>query len=102
MSTNPSAPSSSASEPRIATGFDFEPLPNGDVLIQFHGDDRTTINTQVISRTALAQFPAVVHAFLLAVENGKEAAIEFLSRLSAQEVELHGNDDADLHSGGDQ
>lgn len=61
-----------------ATGFDFEPLPNGNVLIQFLADDGKTINTQVITREGFARFPVVVHAFFLAVEKGKDAALAFL------------------------
>jgi hypothetical protein len=28
----------------VATGFDFEPLPDGNVLIEFFGDDDLTCN----------------------------------------------------------
>ena len=35
----------------IATGFDFEPLPNGDVLIEFCGDDGVMFNTRVTAIT---------------------------------------------------
>jgi hypothetical protein len=87
-----------------ATGFDLEPLPNGDVLIQFFADDGKPINTQLISRTALAQFPAVIHALFLAVEKGKDAAIEFFDRLTANDGGMQCNDSGtkDNHSGGDQ
>jgi hypothetical protein len=65
-----------------ATGFDFEPLPNGDVLIQFFGDDGRTVNTQIMTRECLARLPVVVHAFFLAVEEGKEAALKYLNNMS--------------------
>ena len=68
-----------------ATGFDFEPLPNGNVLIQFFADDGTTINTQIITKEGLARLPVVVHAFFLAVEKGKDAAIKFLDGVTASE-----------------
>ena len=68
-----------------ATGFEFEPLPTGEVLIEFFADDGKTINTQVITRDGLARLPVVVHAFFLAVEEGPDAAIAFLDRLSAGE-----------------
>jgi len=68
-----------------AIGFDLEPLPNGDVLMEFFGDDGETVNTQVITRTALAQFPAVVHALFLAVEEGPDAAQTFLKSLTIVE-----------------
>ena len=38
---------------RIATGFDFEPLPDGNVLIEFYGDDGKTFNKQVITPDVL-------------------------------------------------
>jgi hypothetical protein len=65
-----------------ATGFDFEPLPTGDVLIVFHGDDGLTINTQVITRECLTRIPVVAHAFFLAVEEGKEAALAYLDHMN--------------------
>ena len=71
-----------------ATGFDFQPLPTGDVLIQFFGDDGKTINTQVITREGLARLPVVVHAFFLAVEEGKDAAIKFLESVNGGTNEL--------------
>lgn len=46
----------------FATGFDFESLPNSDVLIQFVDDEGKTINTQVVTRECLARMPVVVHA----------------------------------------
>lgn len=68
-----------------ATGFDLEPLPNGDVLIQFFSDDGEAFNTQVITRTALARFPAVIHALFLPVDQGSDAALAYLDRLNAGE-----------------
>jgi len=32
--------------PPIATGFDFEPLPDGNLLVEFYGDDGVTITSQ--------------------------------------------------------
>ena len=64
----------------IATGFDFEPLPSGDVLI---------INTQVITRDGLARLPVVVHAFFLAVEEGPDAALAFMNGVTAREGDRH-------------
>lgn len=63
-------PDGDAVEQNTATGFDFEPLPNGDVLMQFFGDDGVAINTQVITKECLARIPVVAHAFFLAVEEG--------------------------------
>lgn len=65
-----------------ATGFDFSPLPTGDVLIQFHADDGVTLNSQIITRECLVRLPVVVHALFLAVEEGKEAALAYLNEMS--------------------
>ena len=88
----------------IATGFDFEPLPTGDVLIQFFRDDGRPVNTQVITRECLARFPVVAHAFLLAVEEGKEAALAFLDDVTARGHKQHGGDveKTTMRSGGDR
>jgi len=73
----------------IASGFDFEPLSTGDVLIQFFADDGKTINTQIITREALARLPVVVHAFFLVVEDGPDAALAFLNGVTAREGDRH-------------
>lgn len=87
-----------------ATGFDFDPLPTGDVLIQFFADDGETINAQAITRDTLARLPVVVHAFFLAVEKGKEAALAFLNGVIAEGVDQHSSHvgTTDLRSGGDR
>ena len=69
----------------IATGFDFGAMPNSDVLIQFFSDDGSTVNTQIMTRECLARLPIVVHAFFLAVEEGKDEALNFLNSLAAEE-----------------
>ncbi len=66
-----------------ATGFDFEPLPSGDVLIQFFADDGKKIKTPLITREGLVRLPVVVHAFFLAVEQGQEVALDFLKNMAA-------------------
>ena len=68
-----------------ATGFDFEPLPNGDVLIEFCGDDGVTINSQAVTKECLTRIPVVAHALFLAVEEGTDAALEFLNHLNKRE-----------------
>lgn len=69
----------------IATGFDFEPLPNSDVLIQFFSEDGKTVNTQIMTRECLARLPVVVHAFFLAVDKGNDEAFDFLKSMTAEE-----------------
>ena len=65
-----------------ATGFDFEPLPSGDVLIDFYGDDGVVFNSQIITRECLTRIPVVAHALFLAVEEGKDAALAYLNKMS--------------------
>jgi hypothetical protein len=85
MSPHSFWPPAISSQPLVATGFDLEPLPNGDVLIEFFGDDGKTFNTQVITREGLARLPVVVHAFFLAIEEGKDAAIKFLDGVTTND-----------------
>lgn len=85
MPSHPPASPASSAVHRVATGFDFEPLPSGEVLIQFFTDDGKRINTQVITRASLARLPVVVHAFFLAVETGQDAAFAFLDSVTAAE-----------------
>lgn len=66
----------------IATGFDFELLPSGDVLIEFFGDDGVTLNTQVVTKECFTRIPVVANALTLAIEEGKEAALAYLSKMS--------------------
>lgn len=72
-----------------ASGFDFEPLPTGDVLIEFFADDGKSINTQVITRDGLTRLPVVVHAFILAVEDGPDAAMAFMNGVTVREGDRH-------------
>ena len=58
---------------RIATGFDLEPLANGNVLIEFYGDDGKTFNTQVVTREVIEGMPAVVALTLVCMDQGPEA-----------------------------
>lgn len=42
---------------QLATGVDFEPLPNGNVLIEFFGDYRETFYCQQITTNVLGSLP---------------------------------------------
>jgi hypothetical protein len=57
---------------RIATGFDMEPLSNGNILIEFFGDDGVTFNKQVITREVLQNMPAVIALILIYQDQGAE------------------------------
>lgn len=63
----------------IATGFEIEPLPDGNISIQFFGDDGIAINLVIVTTDCLTRLPIVVHAFILATDKGKEEAMEFLN-----------------------
>ena len=43
----------------IATGFDFEPQNDGNVLIEFFGDDGVTFNKQVVTPDVIRNIPLV-------------------------------------------
>jgi hypothetical protein len=58
---------------RTATGFDLEPLPNGNVLIEFYGDDGKTFNVQVVTREVIEGMPAIVALTLVCMDQGPKA-----------------------------
>jgi hypothetical protein len=72
-----------------ATGFDFEPLPDGNVLIAFFGDDGTTINKQIVTPHLIRRMPVV------AVTKGPEVALEIVGKLNIlktkKEIHNEGN-----------
>ena len=51
----------------IATGFDFEPLADGNVRVEFYGDDGETFNTQVVTAEVVARMPIVAYLAGLAL-----------------------------------
>jgi hypothetical protein len=65
--------------PSIVTGFEIEPLPDGNISIQFFDDDGKTINLVSVTRDCLKRLPIVVHAFFLATNMGKGEAMESLN-----------------------
>jgi hypothetical protein len=73
---------------RIATGFDFEPLANGNVLIEFFGDDGKTFNAQVVTREVIERMPAVVGITLVWMDQGAEEVKKMME--SVQSVEKDG------------
>jgi hypothetical protein len=65
-----------------ATGFDFEPLPDGSVLIEFFGDDGTTLNKQVVTAEVVRRMPLVAVLLDVAMTKGPEVAGEIMERLT--------------------
>ncbi len=66
----------------IATGFDFEPLKDGNVLIEFFGDDGHTFNTQVVTSEVLRSLPMVAMLTMVAMRDGMEAVKRLMDKLN--------------------
>lgn len=66
----------------IAIGFDFEPLPDGTVLIEFFGDDGQTFNTQIVTANVIRNIPLVAVLTDLALRKGPDAAKKIMEALS--------------------
>jgi hypothetical protein len=72
---------------RIATGFDLQPLPDGNVLIEFYGDDGKTFNSQIVPREVVEGMPAVASLTLVYMDQGAEAVKRVMGRLKAASPE---------------
>ena len=72
---------------RIATGFDLEPLPNGNVMIEFFGDDGKTFNTQIVERQVIEKMPVVASLMMVCLDQGPEAVKKLMQDLSQPEDE---------------
>ena len=70
---------------QIAIGFDLEPLPDGNVLIEFHGEDGKTFNSQIITREVVEGMPAVVCLTLVYMDQGKEAVKKLMEEMTKKE-----------------
>jgi hypothetical protein len=68
----------------IATGFDFQPLPNGDILIEFFGDDGKIINKQIVTAEVVRRIPVVAVLTGIAIKPGPEVAKDIMEKLSGQ------------------
>jgi hypothetical protein len=69
----------------IATGFDLEPLPDGNVLIEFFGDDGKTFNTQLVTREVVENMGTVADLTLLYMDQGTEAVKRLMEKLTQKE-----------------
>jgi hypothetical protein len=70
---------------RIATGFTMEPLANGNIMIEFYGDDGITFNVQVVTREVLEGIPAVIALILVCQDQGVEEAERIMKNLKCKE-----------------
>jgi hypothetical protein len=66
---------------RIATGFDFQPLPDGNVSIEFVGDDGKTINRQVVTAEVVKRIPFVALMTEITLERGLGVAKKIMEEL---------------------
>lgn len=57
-------PNSTQEQPKQAAGYDFEPLPNGDFLLELYGDDGYTFAEVVLNRDQLESLPTVISLVL--------------------------------------
>jgi hypothetical protein len=65
----------------VATGFDFEPLPDGNVLIDFFGNDGQTFNKQVVTANVIRNMALVSVLTDMAMKKGPEVAKAVMSML---------------------
>ncbi len=68
-----------------ATGFDCQPLPDGNVLIEFFGDDGRAINKQIVAPDVIRRVPVVAALLDVALKKGPEVAREIMERLNRTE-----------------
>jgi hypothetical protein len=74
---------------RIATGFDCEPLPDGNVLIEFFGDDGTTLSTQVVTANVVESMPLVATLTGVAMREGADAVNKIMDAMLEQQEVWH-------------
>ncbi len=70
---------------QTSTGFDFQPLPDGNVLIEFHADDGKTISKQIVTPEVIRQMPLVAALLDVAVRKGPEVVREIMERLNQEQ-----------------
>jgi hypothetical protein len=65
-----------------ATGFNFKPQPDGNVLVEFFGGDGKTITKQIVTADRISRLPLVAALMDVALRMGPEAAREIVERLN--------------------
>ncbi len=73
----------------VATGFDFEPRPDGNVLIEFFGDDGRTFNNQIVTPTVMRSMGLVSALTDVALKKGPEVAKAVMGMLSDRKSAGH-------------
>ena len=69
------------SKSTIAAGFDFEPLPDGTVQLEFYDEDGATCSSQIVTHEILERMPTVIALTLLFLDQGREVVEEFLRQM---------------------
>jgi hypothetical protein len=69
---------------KLATGFDFEPLPDGNVLIEFFGDDGHTFNKQIVTAKVMRSMAVISVATDVIMKQGIESGKELMTRMLAR------------------
>lgn len=69
----------------VATGFDMEPLNDGNVLIEFFGDDGKTFSRQVVTPSVVTSMPVVATLTGVVLREGPEAIKEVMINQDEQQ-----------------
>ena len=67
-----------------ATGYDFDPLPYGNVLIEFFTYDGHTINEQIVTAEIVRRMPVVAALLDVALRRGPDVASEIMEKLNTR------------------
>ncbi len=65
----------------VATAFDFDPLPDGNVLIEFFDDDGITLSSQFLTSEAFSSMPTVSSLMYIGMQR-RSAAVKAAERFS--------------------
>lgn len=65
----------------IATGVEFQPLPDGTFQIEFFDDDGESLQQQIMDLAVVKSIPTLAQATLIAASVGIIPAVTFLSQL---------------------
>jgi hypothetical protein len=68
----------------IATGFDFQPLDDGNVLVEFFGDDGKTFNKQIVTADVMKNMAMVSVLTDVALRKGPQVAQEIMGKLAVR------------------
>jgi hypothetical protein len=71
---------------KVATGFDLEPRQDGNVLMEFFGDDGKTFHKQIVTEDVVRSMPLVASMTLIAIEQGVDALVEVMDAAEAKTI----------------